>query len=344
MLGNIIAGGEIIGNLAGGERRYFLKDHLGSVRTTVDRNGNIVGRDDYYPFGLAMPGRSSNSSNPNDDYKFTGYELDDEAGLTVYHANARGYDPVLGRFNQVDPFFDRGGQNGWAPYHYTLNNPINRIDPTGLLSTHTDEDGNIVAVYDDGDLGVYRHIDASTREEVDIKREATGTTSGGGENMGRTAFWNEFAAHNNRTGNVIRNDDGSIKVLSNSKIHFETQINTLVNSIYTVGDLPTNVVGLARLAYHSTPNQQLDIKNGPLNASDGYLLNGVYVTGRSAGNYLAGRNAGFAGQSWGRTIKAAGLVHMASVGISPFSGFFPPTYGEIPSVARWIRIGHSTQW
>ena len=93
---NILAGGEVIGNLAGGERRYFLKDHLGSVRTTVDRNGNIVGRDDYYPFGLTMPWRSSNSSNPNDDYKFTGYELDDEARLTMYHANARGYDPVLG--------------------------------------------------------------------------------------------------------------------------------------------------------------------------------------------------------------------------------------------------------
>ena len=83
MLGNITAGGEVIGNLAGGERRYFLKDHLGSVRTTVDRNGNVVGRDDYYPFGLAMPGRSLNSANPNDHYKFTGYELDDEAGLTV---------------------------------------------------------------------------------------------------------------------------------------------------------------------------------------------------------------------------------------------------------------------
>ena len=66
-----MAGGEIIGNLAGGRPRYFLKDHVGSVRTTVDRNGNVVGHDGYCPFGLAMPGRSSNSSNPNDDYKFT---------------------------------------------------------------------------------------------------------------------------------------------------------------------------------------------------------------------------------------------------------------------------------
>ena len=131
MLGNITAGGEIIGNLAGGERRYFLKDHLGSVRTTVDRNGNIVGRDDYYPFGLAMPWRSSNSSNPNDDYKFTGYELDDEAGLTVYHAGARGYDPVLGRFMQIDPKHDHPALIGLSPYNYALNNPMKYNDPDG---------------------------------------------------------------------------------------------------------------------------------------------------------------------------------------------------------------------
>ena len=129
MLGNIIAGGEIIGNLAGGGRRYFLKDHLGSVRTTVDRNGNIVGRDDYYPFGLAMPGRSSNSSNPNDDYKFTGYELDNEARLDLYHANARGYDPVLGRFLQIDRFYHK--YPGISSYAYVLNNPVGLTDVTG---------------------------------------------------------------------------------------------------------------------------------------------------------------------------------------------------------------------
>ena len=129
MLGNITAGSEVIGNLAGGERRYFLKDHLGSVRTTVDRNGNIVGRDDYYPFGLTMPWRSSNSSNPNDDYKFTGYELDNEARLDLYHAGARGYDPVLGRFMQVDPMSHL--YPGISTYAYVANNPLLFVDPTG---------------------------------------------------------------------------------------------------------------------------------------------------------------------------------------------------------------------
>ena len=130
MLGNIIAGGEIIGNLAGGERRYFVKDHLGSVRTTVDRNGNVVGHDDYYPFGLAMPGRGSNSANPNGDYKFTGYEKDDEARLDLYHANARGYDPVLGRFMQIDPMSDLFPHV--SSYAYGNNNPLRFTDPTGM--------------------------------------------------------------------------------------------------------------------------------------------------------------------------------------------------------------------
>ena len=137
---NIMAGGEVIGNLAGDGRRYFLKDHLGSVRTTVDRNGNIVGRDDYYPFGLAMPGRSSNIANPNDTYKFTGYEKDDEGGLDLYHANARGYDPVLGRFMRIDPLHME--RPGLSTYNYVQNNPLNRVDPTGLLDVYYDEYGN----------------------------------------------------------------------------------------------------------------------------------------------------------------------------------------------------------
>ena len=47
-------------------RTYFITDHLGSVRATVNRDGNVLGYDDYYPFGLSMPGRSANTANPND--------------------------------------------------------------------------------------------------------------------------------------------------------------------------------------------------------------------------------------------------------------------------------------
>ena len=34
-----------------GEVNYFLTDHLGSVRVIVDGNGEVLERNDYYPFG-----------------------------------------------------------------------------------------------------------------------------------------------------------------------------------------------------------------------------------------------------------------------------------------------------
>ena len=86
---------------------------------------------DYYPFGLAMPGRSSNSANPNDNYKYIGEEFDDEVGLSIYNLNARTYDPVTARFMQIDPLFDHPAQIGLSPYNYSWNNPVNLSDPTG---------------------------------------------------------------------------------------------------------------------------------------------------------------------------------------------------------------------
>lgn len=116
------------------QKIYHVKDHLGSVRASVDEQGNVVSYNDYYPFGLVMPERSSNISNPNDSYKFTGYEEDDEAGLELYHANARLYDPVIGRFMQIDPLLEFA-----SPYSYVGSNPTNLIDPTGMSSTTTDD-------------------------------------------------------------------------------------------------------------------------------------------------------------------------------------------------------------
>jgi len=110
-------------------RVYYLKDHLGSVRTSVDENGHVIGYDDYYPFGLVMPGRSSNSGNPNDNYKYIGEEWDDEAGLNLMHLNARAMDPVTGRFMQIDRYHDK--YPFASPYSYTLNNPVNFTDVTG---------------------------------------------------------------------------------------------------------------------------------------------------------------------------------------------------------------------
>jgi len=42
------------------QRYYYVKDHLGSIRVTVDQAGEIISYDDYDPWGMQLDGRSDN--------------------------------------------------------------------------------------------------------------------------------------------------------------------------------------------------------------------------------------------------------------------------------------------
>ena len=59
-------------------------------------------------------------------YKFNGKELDDATGM--YYYGARYYDPRISIFISVDPL----AEQTMTPYQYVSNNPIMRIDPTGM--------------------------------------------------------------------------------------------------------------------------------------------------------------------------------------------------------------------
>ena len=107
--------------------QYFLKDHLGNVRAIVsDSNRAVIQRVDYYAFGkVRLQGDTAIK------YLYNGNEY--QAGLDVYDFNARTYDPVTGRFLQVDPNVEDGEQQGFNPYHFSYNNPINKSDPSGRV-------------------------------------------------------------------------------------------------------------------------------------------------------------------------------------------------------------------
>jgi RHS repeat-associated protein len=107
---------------------YFIKDHLGNVRSVITSDPHlhyIVQGTDYYPFGQEIPvlGASDNQ------IKYNSKELQTDAGLNWYDYGARFYDPVLGRFNSIDPKTEE--YNSWSPYLYAGNNPINYIDLNG---------------------------------------------------------------------------------------------------------------------------------------------------------------------------------------------------------------------
>ncbi|NTW26339.1 MAG: RHS repeat-associated core domain-containing protein, partial [Lentimicrobium sp.] len=108
---------------------YFIKDHLGNVRTviTTDPNFNFLAQQtDYYPFGQEIPlsGASDNQ------IKYNSKELQNDAKLGWYDYGARFYDPVIGRFIGIDPLAERF--NHLTPYNYADNSPIAYIDLWGL--------------------------------------------------------------------------------------------------------------------------------------------------------------------------------------------------------------------
>lgn len=105
---------------------YFIKDHQGNVRVVADEHGNVEEVNDYYPFGGLMSTSSSRSAQP---YKYNGKELETAGGLNWYDYGARRYDPVLGRWNGVDPSCEK--HYSWSPYAYCKNNPVLRVDPDG---------------------------------------------------------------------------------------------------------------------------------------------------------------------------------------------------------------------
>jgi RHS repeat-associated protein len=121
---------------------WFVMDQLGTPRMVVDQTGTLSGvsRHDYLPFGeelyAGFGGRTTTQGYIQSDgarQHFTGYERDDETGLD--YAQARYYASAQGRFTGVDPVSGVvGNPQTWNAYTYTLNNPVNLTDPTGMFA------------------------------------------------------------------------------------------------------------------------------------------------------------------------------------------------------------------
>jgi len=92
----------------------------------------------YYAFGMQMAGGyAPTTTTPNKKLYNAGREWQDDIdGLADYYSTFfREYDPVIGRFNGVDPM--SASFESWTSYHYSYNNPVNFNDPMGDLPTET---------------------------------------------------------------------------------------------------------------------------------------------------------------------------------------------------------------
>ena len=269
---------------------------------------------------------------------FTGKEKDEETGYGYFGARYMDHE-LMTMWLSVDPMADK--YPSISPYAYCAWNPVKLVDPNGEeISTHTDHEGNVVAVFNDGDNGVYRHGpnrdgSAVTKYQI-IKRHEKYGTSARGEYMGQTKYWDEFMTQDRHTGEAQN---------SGGRIFFgESWEETIANY-----NAMSNRTGLEATAIESHPRRVYDIKKKTRLAPDGPLtgkmLEGYYVSAESAGNFLAGLNG--ATGHWGllnnHTVSKglymllAGMLH-SKANNTPI---VPPYYGEIEYAGRWILYGFS---
>jgi RHS repeat-associated protein len=162
---------------------FQYKDHLGNIRLSysdsdlngaIDPNTEIIEENNYYPFGLKHKGYNNvvTSTNPAQNYKYNGKELNEELGLDWYDYGSRNYQPDLGRWFRIDPLAE--SFPSWSPYNFTMNNPIRYIDPDGRSPFD-------VIITGDKQKQVFKQLNQSTSLDLSIddngKVSATGTAN-----------------------------------------------------------------------------------------------------------------------------------------------------------------------
>ncbi len=104
----------------------------------------IASQQDYYPFGMPMPGRSLSLSNYR--FGFNGKENDNElkgSGNQI-DFGARAYDPRLGKWMSIDKLTSKYPDQ--SPYGFVMNSPIRAKDPDGYVVIFVNGQGTIGSI------------------------------------------------------------------------------------------------------------------------------------------------------------------------------------------------------
>jgi RHS repeat-associated protein len=106
---------------------YIVNDYQGTPKLVTDASGNIIKSLSYDSFGNLIQDSNSSFRLP---FGYAGGLYDPDTGLILF--GFRDYIPDVGRWTAKDPIGFAGGDTNL--YGYVWQNPINWIDPEGLIA------------------------------------------------------------------------------------------------------------------------------------------------------------------------------------------------------------------
>jgi len=124
---------------------YYLKDHLGDNRVTINSSGTVVEKSHYYPSGTRFFTESTSNDLKPLPYRYNGKELEAMNGLNQMDYGARRRFAGLPVWTGHDPLSEDYYDS--SPYAYCLGNSMNNIDPFGMDVWSTTDPSTISEVY-----------------------------------------------------------------------------------------------------------------------------------------------------------------------------------------------------
>ena len=157
------AGGSLLSMNYKDAEYYYVRNAQGDIIGLLDSNGNEVVRYTYDSWGKLISIKDQNGNDVTNDtthigyinpYRYRGYRYDSETGL--YYLQSRYYNPDWGRFINADGLIGKTGELlEHNIFNYSLNNPVNRHDPSGFRSVADDGTGAWVYVANNGKVFSY---------------------------------------------------------------------------------------------------------------------------------------------------------------------------------------------
>jgi RHS repeat-associated protein len=310
-----------------GKKLFELTNHLGNVLATVSDKkfgtpvtgipsqisyytADVKSAQDYYPFGMEMPGRQYNATYP---YSFNGKRDDKDAEYGWQDYGMREYDRKRAQFISVDPLTQKYPY--YSPYQFGSNMPIAAIDIDGMETSENKNESENKDSKQSAEKSLIEKLDekllggaGKNHRKVELLQE---TIKNQAEEVLRSKSLKE-QAFENLLNSDLGSDEGKINSILYNKYEAEEQKNTKALT-WAIGELYKAQVG------------DKNIKN--------------------FNNYV---NAQLNTLIYGTNIMAAASAFMPSGGISStlftFGDQFPigMSFREaIGGLKQWVRIGSS---